>query len=303
MATTLAATAAADPATPSTQPATPAAPAAAPDKEACVSAFDRGQRAQSDRHLRRAQSELIVCSQETCPSVLRADCAGVLAEVQSALPTIVLAADDGNGRELTDVTVYAGSELLASKLDGRALPVDPGTLELRFERAGQPAVVASRTIREGEKSRVIRISLGRGGSGGSGGPSTPDTPSGKRGTVGWVLPGALVAVGVAGLGVAFYTRLRFDSRVDELRTSCAPDCTQNERSDLSGTLVTSNVALGVGIGALALGALSWLLTAPSSAPSSTSASTRTTSQVGSRGVGGGLVPGFTSGLVPGGFTW
>jgi hypothetical protein len=284
--TTLAATAAADPAS------APPSPAAPPDKEACVSAFDRGQRAQSDRALRRAQSELIVCSQESCPTVLRADCAGVLAEVRAALPTIVFAADDGNGRELTDVKVYAGSELLASTLDGRAIAVDPGTFDLRFERAGQPAVVASRTLREGEKSRVIRVSLG----GGSGFAVPPRVPSseriqGTRSAAGWALPGALAAVGLASVGVAIYTRLRFDSRVDELRTSCAPECTQAQRSDLSGTLVTSNVALGVGVGALALAALAWFLTAPSSVPSSTSASTRTSSGAGSRG------------LVPGAFTW
>jgi hypothetical protein len=52
--------------------------------------------------------------------VLRADCAGVLAEVRAALPTIVFAADDGFGHELTDVKVDAGTELLAEKLDGGA---------------------------------------------------------------------------------------------------------------------------------------------------------------------------------------
>lgn len=237
-----------------------------------------------------------MCSQESCPSVLRADCAGVLAEVRSALPTIVLAADDGNGRELTDVKVYAGSELLASTLDGRAIAVDPGTFELRFERAGQPAVVASRTIREGEKSRVIRVSLGGGASSsGAVGRGPTSEVQATRSAAGWAVPGALAAVGLAGVGVAIYTRLHFDRRVDELRTTCAPECTQGQRSDLSGTLVTSNVALGVGIGALALTAVAWILTAPASVPPPSSASARTSSGAGSRGL--------VRGLVPGAFTW
>jgi hypothetical protein len=263
--------------------------ASLPDKEACVSAFDRGQRAQSDRALRRALGDLIVCSQESCPTVLRADCAGVLAEVRSALPTIVLAADDGNGHELTDVKVYAGKELIVSQLDGRAIPVDPGTFELRFERAGQPPLVTSRTIREGEKSRVIRVSMGGGAGSASAaarpiGPDAAESPAGKRTVIGWVLPGALAGVGLAGLGVALVTRLSFDSRVDDLRQSCAPECSQDQRSDLSGTLVTSNVALGVGLGMLALSVVSWILTTPPSGATSTSAHAAHVARAAARGI-------------------
>lgn len=247
--------------------------AAPPDKETCVASFDRGQKAQSDRALRRALADLIVCAQETCPAVLRADCAGVLAEVRSALPTIVFAADDGNGRELTDVQVYAGAELLASKLDGHAIPVDPGAVELRFESPGLPPVVTTRMVREGEKSRVIRVSLGKAEAPDPAADSAQNrsraiTPPPARSMLGWVLPGSLVAVGLAGLGVALGERLRFDGRVDDLRGSCAPDCTQAQRSDLSGTLVASNVALGAGLGVLALGVVTWFLTAPPSAASS-----------------------------------
>jgi hypothetical protein len=246
----------------------PSSPAL-PTKEACIASFDRGQRAQSDRALRRALSELIVCSQETCPSVLRADCAGVLSEVRSALPSVVFAADDGNGHELTDVKVYAGSELLAGGLDGRAVSVDPGTVELRFERVGQPAMIVSRMVREGEKSRVIRVSMVVPGAAGTSAPRTggdggAEVLAGRRTAVGWVVPGSLVAVGLAGLGVSLFTRLSFDSGVDDLRRSCAPDCSQAQRDDLSTKVVTSNVALGVGIGSLALSVVTWFLLAPSS---------------------------------------
>jgi hypothetical protein len=277
------------------QPAQPAQP----DKEACVASFDRGQRAQSDRALRRALGDLIVCAQESCPTVLRADCAGVLAEVRSALPTVVFAADDGNGHELTDVKVFAGTELVASTLDGRAIAVDPGAVELRFEVPGRPPLVTTRMIREGEKSRVIRVSLASAAgaataltaSSDARAESTPERgapPLAKRSTLGWVLPSSLAAVGVAGLGIALVLRLRFDGRVDDLRGSCAPDCSQQQRSDLSGTLVASNVALGAGIGALALGVATWFLTAP---PSNRAGSSTATTLATSRAI------------VPGGFAW
>jgi len=241
------------------QPPVSAAPAP-PDKRACVAAFDRGQQAQADRQLRRAQTELIVCAQESCPAVLRADCAGVLTDVRRALPSIVLAADDGHGHELVDVKVTANGEVLAERLDGRAVTFDPGTFELTFETRGAAPVKIQQVIREGEKNRVVRASFVLGAASASSGGSSAESAS--RGAVGWVVPGALTAAAVGAFVVAGVARASFDTRVDELRASCAPECTAEERADLSSTLVTSNVALGIGIGAVALAVTSWFLLAP-----------------------------------------
>jgi hypothetical protein len=132
--------------------------AAKPDTKACIAAFDRGQRAQTSKELRRAQTELLVCTQESCPAVLRADCAGVLRSVQAALPTVVLAADDGEGHDV-DASVRAGSDTIADKLDGRAIELDPGTYDLRFEHAGADPVTVHVVLREGEKNRVVRATF------------------------------------------------------------------------------------------------------------------------------------------------
>ncbi|MBS2013408.1 MAG: hypothetical protein JST00_11000 [Deltaproteobacteria bacterium] len=234
----------------------------ASEKERCVAAFDRGQRAQSDRALRRAQSELIACAQESCPAVLRADCAGVLAEVRRALPTLVLAADDGDGHELADVKVSSGGEVLATRLDGHAIPFDPGTFELTFEASGAAPVKMVAIVHEGEKSRVVRASLpgARGGveAGDAGGTRV------RRDALGWALPISLLAASAGAFTVAGLSRLSFDDTVDELRATCAPECSLAQRDDLSSKLVVSNVALGAGIGLAALAVVSWFLTAPTS---------------------------------------
>ena len=49
-----------------------------------------------------------------------------------------------------------------------------------------------------------------------------------------------------------------DSDADRLRSSCAPSCDQSSRDAFSDKLVVANVALGVGIGAVALAAATWL---------------------------------------------
>ena len=247
----------------------------ASEKERCVGAFDRGQKAQSDRALRRAETELLVCAQDACPSVLRADCIQVLSEVRAALPTVVLSANDGHGHDLTEVAVGVDGESMVKKLDGTAISLDPGPHTIRFETPGAKAVMIPVTIYQGEKNRRISVSLP---SGEPDRPSTPRpiTPEGtapSRSAIGFALPGALVAVGAASLIVAGASRAAFDSRVETLRGTCAPECTQNDRQDLSRTLTRSNVALGVGIGALGFAVVTWFLTAPDS-PSKASLPTK-----------------------------
>jgi hypothetical protein len=241
---------------------------AAPDTNACIAAFDQGQRSKTAHHLRRAQTELLVCTQESCPSVLRADCAGVLRNVELALPTIVLAADDGEGHDITDVRVKSGNDTIAEKIDGRSLDFDPGTYDFVFERTGKPIADAPSTItvhqvlREGEKNRVVRATFRRKSAPIASAPGRVEAPPAERTLPGYLVPTGLGVLGLVGLGSALLNRLAFDSDVDEMRARCAPECTQSERADLSSTLVASNVSLGIGIGFLALAGASWFLLGP-----------------------------------------
>jgi hypothetical protein len=184
--------------------------------------------------------------------------------VQAAIPTIVLAADDGEGRDITDVSVKSGDAVVVERLDGRAIEFDPGTYDFRFERSDKGPSGAPRTmtvhqvLREGEKNRVVRASFKS--------PVTvstaPSPAAPQRRPAGYVVPAVLAVVGLAGLGTAIYSRVSFNNNVNDLRDSCAPECTQSQRSDLSSKVVTANVAFGIGIGAVALAGLTWFLLAP-----------------------------------------
>jgi hypothetical protein len=257
---------------------------AAPDTNACISAFDDGQRSKSDKKLRQAQTQLLVCTHESCPAVLRADCAGVLRTVQAALPSIVLAADDGEGHDVTDVTVKIGDAVVADRIDGRALEFDPGTYDFRFERAAKAGasgssgpLVVHLVLKEGEKNRVVRASFPSPHKAEVAG-AVPAKPS-RRETVGYVVPAVLGVLGVGALVFAFVERQKFNSSVNDDRQpqGCAPNCTQAQRDDLSSMVVTSNAALGVGIGFVALAGVTWLLLGPR--PATTARATATVGQL------------------------
>jgi hypothetical protein len=92
--------------------------------------------------------------------MVRDDCVKRLDELESAQPTIVFSVTDGAGHDLVAVKVSVDGAVLAEKLDGAALEVDPGAREFTFEVAGQPPVKQTIVIREGEKGRSERIALG-----------------------------------------------------------------------------------------------------------------------------------------------
>jgi hypothetical protein len=237
-------------------------------KKECVRAFDDGQRAQSDHALRKARDAFLACASAECPAVLRADCAKALDEVRAAIPTIVLAATDGEGHDVSGVRVTIDGAAVADALDGTAKEIEPGPHKIRFEPAAPwIAVDLEVVVKEGEKNRRIAASLAP--------PKkaepklaetrdVPEPPPPTRSAVGYVVPAGLTAVGVTGLVVAIASKVALDGRVDDLRATCAPTCSQDDRADASSMLVRTNVALAVGLSALGLAVASWVLFSPSS---------------------------------------
>lgn len=243
------------------------AAAAPPKKDDCINAFDAGQRAKREGHLKQAHESLLICVQTECPAVLRSDCGDVLKQVDAAQPSIVLGASDAKGNDLTDVTVELDGAPLVTALDGRAVLVDPGQLSLVFKRPPWDPVTVDVLVKEAEKNRSVRATLGPPAPVSAPPAATkPVPPAPARGVVGYAVPGALAALGVGALAFAGVTRLGAGSDADDLKASCGPTCPQSERDALSSDLVRANVFFGVGIGAIVLAATSWFLLAPSSAP-------------------------------------
>src|SRR5579883_734779 len=89
----------------------------APDKAACAASYEQAQRLRRDRKLVLSREALLVCLQDSCPALLRADCATWLKEVEASLPTVVFEAQGADGAFLADVTVSSGGVVLASRLD------------------------------------------------------------------------------------------------------------------------------------------------------------------------------------------
>lgn len=221
----------------------------AADKASCVSALDNAQSMQTARKMRDARASYLACSAATCPDLVREDCTRSLVELEKSIPTVVFSAR-ADGHDVTDVRVLIDGEAIGSALDGHSVALDPGNHVARFERTGGGAVEVKLVAREGEKNRPVTASFVIPGAQ----AEKPRTESGRFP----VLPVILGGTGLLAIGGSFYVRLDADSDASRMRGSCAPQCDQSQRDALSDKLVVANVALGVGIGALALAAATWI---------------------------------------------
>lgn len=231
------------------------APARAETPAECVQEFESSQTLRKQGKLLEAAEALIACSQPSCPEVLAKDCTDWYAEVQASLPSVTVGARDDRGRTLSNARVYRGDALFAERLDGRAIAMNPGLHQFRFEVPERGAVVVEVLLAEGEKNKPV---IGEFPS-----PVEPraELPAATRVELAEVHHperprrpphAAYIAggIGVLALGSGVALRLMGASEYDDLEAECAPDCTNDQIDPVRFKYTASTIALGLAGAAL-----------------------------------------------------
>jgi hypothetical protein len=135
-----------------------AAVARADTTDDCVAANARAQALRKAEKLREAHDELVRCSAEACPKMVRDDCAARIEEVDRAIPTIVFLAKDASGHDVTHASVTMDGASLG-ELAGRALEVTVGDHEFSFTASNYKPLSRHFVIVEGQKGRLETVVL------------------------------------------------------------------------------------------------------------------------------------------------
>ncbi|MDI1446904.1 hypothetical protein [Polyangium sp. 6x1] len=237
----------------------PRAAAAAPpedpatQKQACADASEQGQELRDQGKLLAARERFLACAAEACPAIVRKDCTDWLADLDERTPSIVLDARGGAGQDLVDVRVLEGERVLASSLDGKAIPLDPGEHNLRYEWPGAPAIEERIVLREGEQRRRLSVRFAAAAPPPPKKPAPAVPPPRPLPLAPLVLGGVALAGGAAFAGLAVSAKNDYD----HLDATCAPRCTADLVDPVRTKLIVANVSLGVSVVSLGVATVLW----------------------------------------------
>jgi hypothetical protein len=189
----------------------PPAHAENPSIGECLSATEAATKLKSQHKLKASRAQLLVCSSASCPGEIRQECAKKIEEVNSAIPSIVFAVKNQAGKDVIAVKVTVDGQVVAERLDGSAIPIDPGAHDVTIEAEGQPPVNESLVVHEGEKDRRENITVGTPakeatGPSTGGGTTTPPPGTGgekppEEGSGNGLRIAGLVTAGVGAVGL------------------------------------------------------------------------------------------------------
>lgn len=200
--------------------------------QACFDAFEKTQGARRDGRLIEAKDAAIICSADACPRTLSRDCVKWVGELQALIPGLVFDVRLADGSNLTEVLVTMDGKPLLERVDGKAVPVDPGEHTLVFTSREFPPVTTKIVALEGDRARKVQVVLKKPEQPVS---STLDTPMLKMGR-----PVPIATWVFAGLGVALFSAAGLTGLVGlngraRLET-CRPNCTATEVVTVGRTL-------------------------------------------------------------------
>jgi hypothetical protein len=254
------------------------ADARADSKQECAAAYDKVQSSRDQGKLLEARRQAVTCSAPTCSVYVTKDCSQWLAELDASLPTVVFTVRDPAGADASAVRITVDGTVIAEKLDGKAVPMDPGEHVVRFEMAGAAPLEQKVLIRQGERNRTL-VAAFKAGSSPDPAPAGGPTPGAGVGPVAEQGGGgrsaqrtvgiALLAVGGAGIVVGAVTGALVIAQHGTLATACGKGpCPSTEQGDVNAYHTKGLVStIGFIGGAVVAGAgVVVLLTAPKKAP-------------------------------------
>lgn len=243
----------------------------------CGEALENGRRARSEGKLKAASELFSECSKLACGPAVTQECTNHYTALQRALPSVTLIAREGE-RRLPEARVLDDGQLIAEKLDGRAVSVDPGPHVFEFQIAGKEPVTVHSYLAEGEKGKLViaqfpepqlpAVVEAQPAPVASAPPLTPLPPSPPpRRTIPvtvWIFGGT----GVAALAGGTVLRVLADREFKDLEKGCKPNCTDDETDPARTKYILSTGAFGLGAAALVTASV-FLLVRPSADVSNT----------------------------------
>lgn len=245
----------------------PAAPAPAADraeppgddvarvKLACIDDHASVQRARRGGKLLEARAGALRCAQPSCPSVLQSECERLLADLDRAIPSLVV---EVRGDDLVALTIDGAAQ---ANLE-RPIALDPGPHAVRATTT-RSGVLAERVVLvAGEGTRRVELvsrALALAAPDRASAATAPSARDGREGARTRWLPLSLGAVSAVALGSFAFFAVEGVKREAAMEASCAPACDPARVDAMQRDYLVADVALGVGLVAAGAAITTWIV--------------------------------------------
>jgi hypothetical protein len=229
---------------------------AAADAQQCVSHNNDGVDLRAKHKLLAARAAYRECVADPgCPGVVLAECETALADLKTAIPTLLISVLDEQRHDVVAATLKVDGRPVA--LDGQPLELDPGPHEL--VASGPAASTAMQVVAvENEANRQLELMLkalpGQGPDAGQDSARLAVGPREARSRVPSYVLGGVSAAAAASFA---YFAISGHSELNTLE-QCKPNCRRSDVRDVRTKYLLADVSLGVSVVALATaGYLLW----------------------------------------------
>lgn len=229
---------------------TPAAAASGP-AHACIEAHAAGQLERDAGRLLSAKEQFIACTAAECPAMIRRECVALGESVAAMTPSVVLIAQDADGRAIAGARATIDGQRELARLDGRPLELDPGAHRFELTLLDGRSQTLTATLASAEKYRRIAASFAPVAPPKAVEPPKAPEPAadgGGRNPLAYVFGG----VGLVALGAWGVYALDGRNKQNELER-CAPHCQPSDVDAMRKSYLIADVLLGVSIVSLGTG--------------------------------------------------
>jgi hypothetical protein len=133
--------------------------AATPTEKECVAAAKDAEQLRSAGDLFAARGRLEACAAAECSRQVREQCARDLTAVDAVMPAVVVEAKDPASNNVTEVRARIDGATVGGRLDGAAIPVNPGEHRLVLEGPGFRRTETTFVAHEGQKRLRVVVYL------------------------------------------------------------------------------------------------------------------------------------------------
>src|SRR5438067_7939921 len=127
-------------------------------EDACNAAYEDADllvHGKTSAKLLEARDDLHVCSAASCKAWMVKDCTKWLVDVEARIPSVVVTATDEVGAHVVDAAITADGNAFSSRLDGRAVEIDPGEHVFVLTLPDGRTATQRALVREGQKAQPV----------------------------------------------------------------------------------------------------------------------------------------------------